>query len=350
VRPSTDLSKIVGVNENPNVVVVEGDLLDVDTLVPILEDVDTVIHCAANMDFYPKDVNEMFKVNVEGSKNLYAAAIQCKARLFVYVSSTESLGPSAKGDERKNENSEFKPAYVYGESKVVAENEIKKLYEESDKETKYVILKPTGIYGPGEKFSMYQVIWSVNIGLFFFVPSNTGKLTYTHIDDIVSGIIATLRCKSPDFENQSYILSADNPVTYEEALRIICRNTGRIDPFVKFPYPIVRFSVLLIKSIFNRFFDTVFLFHEKTVDQMMLDRYYDNSSAKQKLGWKPKYNFEEGIKDTCNYYFKNKTIKKYKISPIAKIFLVLILFIIFYVFFQINYLIFVLVKGHPSII
>jgi len=284
------------------------------------------------MDFYPKEsiLNEMYKVNVEGTKNLYAAAIQCKVRLFIYVSSTESLGPSVKGDVPKRENSEYNPVYDYAKSKVLAELEIKKLFEESDKETKYVILKPSGIYGPGDRFSMYQVIWSVNIGLFFFVPSNTGRVIYTHIDDIVSGVLATLRCNSPDFENQSYILCADEPVTYEDCLRIICRHTGRINPFVKFPYHLVRISVMLIKPIFNRFFDTVFLFHEITVDQMMVDRNFDNSLAKQKLGWKPKYNFEEGIKDTSHHYFKQNTIKRFMISPIAIIFLVLISIILFY--------------------
>jgi len=39
---------------------------------------------------------------------------------------------------------------------------------------------------------MYQMIWTINIGLFFFVPSVTGKVMYTHVHDVVQGIFLAI--------------------------------------------------------------------------------------------------------------------------------------------------------------
>jgi len=79
------------------------------------------------------------------------------------------------------------------------------------------------------------------------------------------------------------------------------------------------------KSLFNLFFNSVFLFHEKTVDQMILDRYYDNTKAKKMLGYEPKYNFEEGMNHTIKNYYDKNYLKRYKISPIAIICIMLLL-------------------------
>jgi len=143
------------------------------------------------------------------------------------------------------------------------------------------------------------MIWTINIGLFFFVPSVTGKVMYTHVHDVVQGIFLAIEADKK-IDNETFILCSDY-ITYENAIRKICKSLGRVQPFIKLPFFIVRGTVKMSKSLFNLFFNSVFLFHEKTVDQMILDRYYDNTKAKKMLGYEPKYNFEEGM---------NHTIKK----------------------------------------
>lgn len=44
----------------------------------------------------------------------------------------------------------------------------------------YVILRPTGVFGYGDDYTMFQVIKSVNMGLFFFVPTPSGLIKYCY--------------------------------------------------------------------------------------------------------------------------------------------------------------------------
>jgi len=62
---------------------------------------DIVIHLAAVMAFYPKDIDAMKQVNITGTKNLVSSCARSKVKRFVFISSTESLGPieSPPGDE-----------------------------------------------------------------------------------------------------------------------------------------------------------------------------------------------------------------------------------------------------------
>ena len=77
-----------------NVEIREADLFDFASLKVALKDVDAVIHFAAYFDFYPRDEELMFKVNVEGTKNLMNACVGTKVQRFIYCSSTETMGQS----------------------------------------------------------------------------------------------------------------------------------------------------------------------------------------------------------------------------------------------------------------
>ncbi len=60
-----------------NVEWIQGDLFDVILMEEILSDVDVVYHCAAKVSFNPKNKNEVYKTNVEGTANIVNACVNC---------------------------------------------------------------------------------------------------------------------------------------------------------------------------------------------------------------------------------------------------------------------------------
>ena len=83
-RKNSDLSLLkrvlsrYGFNEIPdNNEFIYGDVLDYDILEEAMRDVDEVYHCAAVVSFDPSDKNSLMRVNVEGTKNMVNAALQC---------------------------------------------------------------------------------------------------------------------------------------------------------------------------------------------------------------------------------------------------------------------------------
>ena len=282
----------------------EADLLDISSLEPIVQDVDVVIHLAAYFDFYPSSVDLLYKVNVEGTKNLMSACVGTKVERFIYCSTTEVIG--AVRFPPGNEDTELNPSFDYSKSKVLAEQ----IVHEISKDTKldYIILRPTGIMGEGDLYTAFEAIEAVNDGTIPVIPGDGEKgLMYTHIDDVVDGFIKAITSKSA--LNTTIILCPDQGITYNELFAYIAECCGVKPPKRKVPTSIAKLGIGLLSPIKNRG-KTTFLWHMKTVQSMDEDRLYDNSRAKRILGWEPKVSMKEGLKHAIDWYFENGFLKK----------------------------------------
>lgn len=91
--------------------IVEGDLFSFDSLKSALERVEVVIHLASNVDFYPKKTEDLYKINVEGTRNLVRASEAAGIRRFIYISSTEVCAPT--GNEIANEDTPMRYSLNY---------------------------------------------------------------------------------------------------------------------------------------------------------------------------------------------------------------------------------------------
>jgi len=164
-----------------------AELDDCRSLEEAVQGVDVVIHLAAVMDFYPHDVATLYKTNVEGTRNLLTAFARSREGrtpgTFIYISTTETLGGVAKppGDEQ----TELRPVYEYGKSKVMAEMLVQ---EEAPRlGVVPIILRPTGVLGPGDFFTIFELMEMINSGLLCFIPgSGQAELMYTHVDGLHS--------------------------------------------------------------------------------------------------------------------------------------------------------------------
>src|SRR3954447_26083117 len=65
---------------------VQGDILDVIALEEALAGVEQVYHCAAIVSFHPKNKDELYQVNVEGTANIVNACISTGVQKLLYIS------------------------------------------------------------------------------------------------------------------------------------------------------------------------------------------------------------------------------------------------------------------------
>ncbi len=282
----------------------EADLFDISSLEQAVQDIDVVIHLAAYFDFYPSSVELMYKVNVEGTKNLMSACVGTNVERFIYCSSTEAIGPVRFPPG--NEDTELNPSFDYGNSKVQAEQVVREISR--DTKLDHIILRPTGIMGEGDLYTAFEAIEAVNEGTIPALPGDGNKgLMYTHVDDVVEGFIKAITSKSA--LNTTIILSPDQGLTYNELFEYVAECCGVKPPKRKIPTSIAKIGIGLLSPIKNRG-RTTFLWHMKTVQSMDEDRLYDNSKAKRILGWEPKITMKEGLKRAIDWYFENGFLKK----------------------------------------
>ncbi len=119
-------SQIPAFKNSSDIEWVQGDILDVPKLEDAIQNVEQVYHCAAKVSFQPKDKEDLYKTNVEGTANVVNACLQAGVKKLLHVSSVAALG-SASGSTAIDETSLWSEATnrsIYGKTKHLAEMEV----------------------------------------------------------------------------------------------------------------------------------------------------------------------------------------------------------------------------------
>lgn len=143
VLPGEDVSSLEGLDCEK----VEGNVLDPDKLRLAMEGVDLVYHMAGLVGITLDQNDLMYKVNVEGTRNVIDACRAMGVRRMVYTSSIHALGRPMEGtiiDETIAFDQE-NPSGAYDRTKAIASA----LVQEAAKNgLETVIVLPTGVIGP----------------------------------------------------------------------------------------------------------------------------------------------------------------------------------------------------------
>jgi nucleoside-diphosphate-sugar epimerase len=283
---------------------VEGDLLDLASLQEAVEGAEMVIHLAAMFDFYPKDVDLLYRVNVEGTRNLLTACKKASVRRFIYCSTSETTG--VVKDPPATEETEPNPVYDYGKSKIEAEKVVRE--EAATGGFDYIILRPVGVTGPGEFYVGFETIKAIANGEISMIPGDGQKhIMFMHVDDVVQGFLSAIRTKNG--VNETFLLCTDDVFTYEEVFQFVANYLGVEPPKRKVPVFFAKLGVGLI-GFFKYRGKRTYLWHMGSVDAMNSERWYSNEKAKQLLGWKPTMTMAETFTRAIDWFVAEGYVKK----------------------------------------
>jgi dihydroflavonol-4-reductase len=277
---------------------VEGDILDEpDDLARLMEDVDWVFHVAAVSDYWRQNTEWLYKVNVEGTKNVLEAAKMAGVKRVVFTGSGSALGLPV-GDEVLTEESQFnlKPKeWPYAHSKHLAELEVRRATDEG---LACVTLLPTIAIGPRDlNLISGTFIIETARGLAKVYPP--GGTNYVDVAQVVAGHIAAAELGQV---GQRYILGGQN-LTHREAVEIACEIVGRPAPRVGLP----RWSLgplAAVVTVARAIFGNRILFEARHVRLSGVNLYFDPSKAVQELGLKITP-FRQAAKNAFDWYNEN---------------------------------------------
>ncbi len=274
-----------------------GNSTDLETIRQSMTGVDTIIHVAAATRGLTRE--DLIKANVGFTKNILDNTPN-NVR-FVYVSSQAAAGPSSV-DRETVETDKENPLTWYGESKLLAEAEVKKWGEKND--NNFVILRPSPVYGPREKdfFTYFDLI---NKHINFLLGTGKKRIAIIHVYDLVDAIIHAAQKNEIKAEtffvcngSCNWIDIAENikKALNKKAIKILMPEFGA--------YPVAFFSDIFSKITKK----PALLGHQKIID-MKQEAWLCSSEKLQKTGWKPRVTFEEGIKITADWYKKEGWLK-----------------------------------------
>jgi dihydroflavonol-4-reductase len=294
-RKTSPQDAISGLEYEP----VVGDLLDADSLVRAVDGVDWVFHVAAVSDWRNSPADVVYRVNVDGARNMMEAAKRAGVKRFVLTSSLAALGVPPPGRDHFTESDVFnlKPeAFPYGHSKHLAELEAEKYAADG---LHVVSVLPSGVMGPRDlKFISGEIIVQV---LKRGIPgAPPGGLNYIDVRDLVEGHIAAAeRGRS----GERYILGGNN-MTHRETIDTVARVVGVRPPALDIP----RWAIPAMAIAFDAL-SALGVKLPGNVDggAVRLSKeflYCDTSKAKSELGLNARP-FEESARDAYEWYRAN---------------------------------------------
>jgi dihydroflavonol-4-reductase len=282
-----------------------GDILDVESLLKAMKGVDYVFHVAALFTFWYPNTDFIYKVNVEGTKNVMSCAIKTGVKRVVYTSTAGTCGAKTSPQEVVDENHPFNLQHLgdaYLNSKFYAEKVAREFVE---KGLDVVIVNPTAPLGMGD-------VRPTPTG-FFFLKFLNGEIpgylegggNFVNVKDVAEGhILALERGKS----GEKYILGGVN-MTMKDFLTKVAEIAGLPLPRVKIPYPLAWLYALYseAKALFDR--ENPPLLTRAILRGTGYYLYVSCEKASKELGYNPS-SIESGIRDEISWFLRNGYIKE----------------------------------------
>lgn len=238
-RTTSTLAALDGLD--PELVI--GDVLDPSSLLDAMRGCALVFHVAAVSDYWRTPSERIYRVNVEGTRNVLAAAMEAGVERLIYTSSIGALGlppPGCLLDESATFN--LPPRrFVYGHSKHLAEQVVQ---EAVARGLDAVIVNPAGVMGARDvHWISGSLLRAVRRGLAWFAPP--GGLNWADAETVgVGHVLAAERGRT----GERYILGGEN-VSHRAALGLVAEVVGGRQPLTTLPHPLMGLVSLLADAV-----------------------------------------------------------------------------------------------------
>ena len=266
---------------------------------------DYVVHAAGVTKCLKKE--QFYRVNTDGTRHLVNALLRLHMPLkkFVYLSSLSIFGAIREKQPYQaiREEDTPQPNTEYGKSKLAAEEFLRQKVKGGSNESAtafpYVILRPTGVYGPREK-DYFLMAKSIKRHTDFAVGYQQQDITFVYVLDVVQAVFLALERGQV---GRSYFLSDGEVYQSATFSDLIIRELGH--PWclrIKAPLWVLRVVTTVgeyIGQLTGR------------ISALNKDKYHilkqrnwrcDIQPAVDELGYHPQYQLERGVKETIKWY------------------------------------------------
>lgn len=256
---------------------------------------DYIVHIAGLTKAVHKQ--DFDRVNYEQTRNFADALVETATvpRSFVFMS---TLGAIGVGDEKNYTplppDCTPNPNTVYGKSKLKAENYLKSLHD-----FPYVILRPTGVYGPRDKDYLI-LMRAVKNGLSVGVGSRKQLLTFIYIDDLVRIIFTAIE---KGVSRKAYNV-ADGDVHTDSEFNAIVQHAlqGKHVIRLKVPLFLVKPAAVVSEKLSALLGKSTTFNSDKYKIMRQRNWSCDTTPLQTDLGFQPEYRLKEGVKKTVEWY------------------------------------------------
>ncbi len=257
---------------------------------------DYIIHNAGVTKAKRKE--QFLEVNHGNTRNFIDALIGCGMvpEKFIFISSLAAYGP---GDPSTGKpvtlDQEPKPIELYGKSKLEAERYITSLTD-----FPWLIMRPTGVYGPKEK-DYYIFFQTIGRGLEPYIGFKKQILTFIYVKDLVRVIFDAM---ASAVVRKAYFVSDGNEYDGQTFAAITKRIMGKKTIRFTVPLPLVKLIAITGETVAGWW---------GTIPTLNTDKYNvlkstnwrcEHEPLQRDFGFKAEYDLEKGVREAVEWYKK----------------------------------------------
>lgn len=276
------------------IAIVAGDLGDASAVAAACQGVEVVYHIAATYREAGQPDSAYRAINVQGVRHVIDGARAAGVRRVVHCSTGGVHGHVA--NPPADEDAPYNPGDVYQDTKLEGEQLARAEGERGGVEV--VIVRPIGIYGPGDMrfLKMFR-----GISRRRFPVLGSGEVFYhlTYIDDLCEGF--RLCGEVPGAAGRTYILGGPRYTTLNELVAMIAAEL-KVEPLpVHLPVWPFWLAGALCEAVCVPLRVQPPLYRRR-VDFYTKSRAFDIGRARRELGYAPAIDLPEGIRRTIAWY------------------------------------------------
>ncbi len=278
--------------------VFEGDLSDPTVVRRAVDGCDRVFHVAADYRLFARRPDEIYASNVEGTRNVLAAAVDAGVERIVYTSTVGTLGPMSD-DSAADETSRVTLADMVGHYKKSKYQAKQVAKEFAARGAPIVIVHPSAPVGEAD----WKPTQTGRIVVDFLrrrMPAivDTG-LNLVDVRDVASGhLLAATKGRL----GEEYILGHRN-MTLREIFQVLAEITGLPAPRLEVPHWIP-LGIAAVDTALSKVLPREPWLPLEAVQLARHKMYFDSSKAVRELGL-PQTPIEEALRRGVDWYRSN---------------------------------------------
>ena len=277
-----------------------ADIRNLDTLRNAITG-DMVIHLAAVHRDDNYNFNQYRKTNVDGTENVATVCKEKGIKKIVFTSTVAVYGFAKPGTD---ETGEINPFNEYGRTKFQAEKKL--IAWQSDGDNSLIIVRPTVIFGPGNRGNVFNLLNQIASGKFIMVGKGENRKSMAFIDNVVSFLETCVLCEQK-FAVYNYI-DTPNLTMNELVSHVRAKLKGKNGVGFRLPYWL-GISVSKVADLFSKVIKKPLPISSIRVKKFTSDTEFAMSSASQFHFIRP-FSLNEGLDKTLESEFINPDPKR----------------------------------------
>ena len=269
-----------------------GDIRDYQACKEAFAGCDVIVHAAAALPLYSKQ--EIFSVDVDGTRTVLEVAESLGVERFIHISSTAVYG--VPDHHPLSEKDELVGVGAYGNAKIGAE----RIVESFRSRFPATIFRPKSFIGP-ERLGVFALLFDwASTGHHFPIPGQgKNRYQYLDVDDLCQAIWLSL-CASPEVSNDTFNVGAENFGTFRGDFQTVLNHAG----FGKQVVPVPAMPLILVLRALDKL--GLSPLYPWVYETAIKDSYVSIDKAKENLNFRPRYSNAEALIRNFDWYLANR--------------------------------------------